>query len=147
MNKREAERQIMQVDILCRLGFTKEQAESLRHISMTLRRWYEKECGIDGGYIERDEVTGKPYWHNSYTGRRYPVRDAEKGAIRRLDAIITDRNSKGRETDSHTITKYAPLSYYLQTDPRGAALYILRPGDVPSGEYASAYYPRGICVY
>jgi hypothetical protein len=36
---------------------------------------------------------------------------------------------------------------YIQTDPRGAALYILRPGDVPEGKDAGAYYNRGICVY
>jgi hypothetical protein len=39
------------------------------------------------------------------------------------------------------------LTAYIQGDPRGAALYILRPGDVPEGESADAYYSRGICVY
>ena len=32
-------------------------------------------------------------------------------------------------------------------DPRGAALYLLRPGDVPVGQDASAYYSRGVVVY
>ena len=36
---------------------------------------------------------------------------------------------------------------YIQTDPRGAALYLLRPGDMPEGADPAAYYRRGICVY
>jgi hypothetical protein len=35
---------------------------------------------------------------------------------------------------------------YLQTDPRGAALYIIRPDDIPEGKDVSAYYSRGLCV-
>jgi hypothetical protein len=31
--------------------------------------------------------------------------------------------------------------------PRGAALYILKPGDVPEGEDVSAWYSRGVAVY
>ena len=29
----------------------------------------------------------------------------------------------------------------------GFQLYIIRPGDVPEGESAEAYYTRGVCVY
>jgi hypothetical protein len=43
--------------------------------------------------------------------------------------------------------RYKKLSSYIQTDPRGAALYIIRPGDVPEGGDVNAYYSRGICVY
>lgn len=35
----------------------------------------------------------------------------------------------------------------VQTDPRGAALYILRPGDVSDGADVSSCYTRGICIY
>lgn len=42
--------------------------------------------------------------------------------------------------------KFATLTFYHQTDPRGCALYIIRPGDVPEGEDVSAYYSRGIAV-
>jgi hypothetical protein len=38
------------------------------------------------------------------------------------------------------------LSYYVQGDPRGAVLYILRAGDVPEGESADSYYSRGVVV-
>ena len=39
------------------------------------------------------------------------------------------------------------VAAYIQGDPRGAALYILRPGDVPDGADAASYYNRGVCVY
>ena len=45
------------------------------------------------------------------------------------------------------MAKYPGLSAYVQTDPRGVALYILRPGDVPEGGDVDAYYSRGIAVY
>lgn len=121
---------------LCGLGFTIDEVEKLRKISNTLRRWFERECGTDAGAIERDEETGKPFFRND-KGRRWPVPDLESGAEKRLAAIMAGRN--GREA--------VPLATYIQTDPRGAALYILRPGDVPEGKDASGYYSRGICVY
>lgn len=46
--------------------------------------------------------------------------------------------------------KFAPCRKvwpYVQTDPRGVSLYILRPGDVPEGKDSDAYYTRGICIY
>lgn len=142
MNRREAERQTMQQDTLRGLGFTREEAESLRRISMTLHRWHEQECGTDNGCIERDEETGKAYWLNSYTMRRSPVADRETGALKRLSAILKARNAR----NWHPITPES-LDTYIQTDPRGAALYIIRPGDVPDGEDVDSYYSRGVCVY
>lgn len=117
------------------LGFTVEEVGKLRRISSTLRLWFERECGIDNGAIERDE-TGKPFFRHT-SGRCWPLADLETGARKRLAAIMAARN--GREA--------VPLATYIQTDPRGAALYILRPGDVPEGESANAYYSRGVCVY
>lgn len=116
----------------------REDAESLRRISMTLHRWHELECGTDAGHVERDEASGKPYWYPSNrfadTGRvpRYSTPDREKGALARLARIMS---------------RYPSLQAYVQTDPRGCALYILRPGDVPAGEKAESYYSRGIAVY
>ena len=138
MTKREALRQTEQERALMLLGFTHEEAYQLRRISMTLRRWYELECGVDNGGVERDETTGKTFWYWSHTGKRTPYPDRETGAVKRLKAIIYARNAR---------VAGGPLSYYLQTDPRGAALYILRPGDVPNGEDVQSYYTRGICVY
>jgi len=132
MNKAEHTRRAAQVAALARMGYSESEADALRRISNTLRSWYERECGNEFGSIERDEKTGKPYWvtYSERTGerRRWPTRDMERGALARLAAI-------------------ARHPYYLQTDPRGATLYLLREGDVPEGERAESYYTRGVCVY
>lgn len=119
---------------LTSLGISRADAEALRRISMTLHRWHELECGTDIGAIERDEQTGRPHWrHANINGRSYyPIPDREEGAKKRLAKIMA---------------KYPTLSAYIQGDPRGASLYILRPGDVPEGEQAESYYTRGIAVY
>lgn len=116
-------------------GITEADALALRRISMTLHRWYELECGTDGGCIERDEHSGIPQWrHASDTGRYcgVPIPDRETGALKRLAAIMK---------------RYPDKSAYVQGDPRGASLYILKSGDVPAGADVDAYYSRGIAVY
>jgi hypothetical protein len=126
--------------LILSLGFTADEVAALRRISMTLRRWHELECGTDGGVIERDEATGKPYWvnyHSRYLSANDPrsrsrIADREAGALRRLAAIMAN---------------HAPLTTYIQTDPRGAALYILRPGDIPAGSKVDECYTRGVCVF
>ena len=151
MNKQEAARQAHQTNALQSLGFTTDEAARLRRISMTLHNWHEKECGVDGGCIERDETTGKAMWRSSYSGKLSPVQDRETGAIKRLAAIIDLRTA--REWHPHPsisgeryITRGA-LASYIQTDPRGAALYIIRPGDIPEGQTVDSCYSRGICIY
>ena len=69
--------------------------------------------------------------HNEKKPRYYRVPDRERGALKRLAKIME---------------RYPTLKAYVQGDPRGAALYILRPGDVPEGKDADAYYSRGIVV-
>jgi hypothetical protein len=125
---------------LTRAGISWDDTIKLRRIAMTLQRWHELECGTGNGAIERDEKTGVPYWYNAnsrYLAANDPraytrIPDREKGALKRLQAIMA---------------KYAPLSYYVQGDPRGASLYILRPGDVPEGAQVDSYYSRGLAVY
>jgi hypothetical protein len=134
MTRKEYERRARLADTLAALGFTDQEAAQLRRIASTLSRWHELKCGTDAGYIERDPTTDKPYmvYDNGTRRSRYPTPDREKGAERRLAAIMAN---------------HAPLAAYVQTDPRGAPLYILRPGDVPEGKDPAAYYSRGICVY
>lgn len=115
-----------------RCGIAINDAWALRKIAMTLHAWHEMECGSDRGAVERDEKTGKTYMVSGMTGRRYPTADKETGALKRLKAVMA---------------RYPNLGYYVQGDPRGAALYILRPGDVPAGADVDAYYSRGIAVY
>lgn len=145
MTKTEAMRRARLDAYLLTLGFTDSEVASLRRINSTLQRWHELECGSEHGAIERDEATGKPYWINynrRYLGAndarmRSPVADREAGALRRLARIIKARNAR---TD-------APVSTYVQTDPRGAALYILRPGDISAGDNVESCYTRGVCVF
>jgi hypothetical protein len=114
------------------LGIDVDDAWALRRISMTLHRWHEHECN---GAIQRDgdRGDGLPFWHSTYDGRKlYRAPDRERGALKRLVIIMA---------------RYPDLTPYVQGDPRGCALYILRPGDVPVGQDAGAYYSRGICVY
>jgi len=141
MTRKEAMRQTHQLDTLRSLGFTNDEADKLRRISMTLQRWHELECGTDGGCIERDDTTGLTYWKNGHNGKRSRTADRETGAHKRLHNIVHARNIRQPHAEDPL------LSYYVQTDPRGAALYIIRPQDVPEGKDVAAYYSRGICVY
>lgn len=146
MTKKEHERRRALHYALSSLGFTDNEIDKLRRISLTLHRWHELECGIDSGCIERDD-DGRPYWHNQYTGRRWPVADRETGAHRRLLAILRDVNGRKAERASFVDNLRDDLKAYIQTDPRGAALYIIRPNDIPDGVEISSCYSRGICVY
>ena len=143
MTKREAMELTAQENRLMDLGISRDDAESLRRISMTLRRWFELECGTGEGQvsvsIERDGENGdgKPFKRiqypsaSGYVDRRYPIADRERGANKRLAAIMA---------------KYPTLAAYVQGDPRGCALYILRPSDVPQGAHMDSYYTRGVAV-
>ena len=90
----------------------------LRRAERTLQRWYESECGSSNNLasfsIERDEETGVPYrcvyHHTESKVRRYRIADREKGAIKRITDLCQ---------------KYE-LHFYIQTDPRGCALYLAR---------------------
>jgi hypothetical protein len=120
------------IPYLVKAGIEVSDAYALRRIAMTLHRWSELECGVDGGGIERDETTGKVCWYDSRTRQRWPYPDRETPALKRLAAIMA---------------RYPMLGYYIQGDPRGASLYILRPGDIPEGEHAESYYSNGVAVY
>lgn len=144
MTGEESRRQCQLIAALESLGFNLSESIHLRRISMTLRRWFELECGNDRGAIERDETTGKPYFLSARSGLRSPVADREAGAMRRLARIMKDVNARRAANAS---PHAPPLATYIQTDPRGAALYIIRPGDIPAGSSVESCYSRGICVY
>ena len=149
MTKREALRQTKQANALIALGFTPSEADTLRRISLTLSRWAEHACN---GLIERDEARGnRPFWSSPGSGRHYvaPVADRETGALTRLQAIFEARVARETSADGtrSPLWLQPALSYYVQGDPRGAAVYILRPGDVPNGADVDSYYPRGIAIY
>jgi hypothetical protein len=140
MTKHELENRRHTYNALESLGFTFDECEKLRRISMTLHRWHELECGNSNDWaswaIERDEETEVPYLvthhHSQNKPSRRRIADRETGAKKRLAKILESKPG---------------ISSYIQGDPRGAALYILRPGDIPEGKEAASYYNRGICVY
>ena len=129
---------------LMSLGITYDDAAALRRISMTLHRWYELECGDGNDYgswaIERDdEGDGKPYMvHHHYLhgkGKDYTTR-----------TLIPDREGVAKKRLQKIMSRYPNLVAYVQTDPRGVALYILTKQDV-EGVDIDSVYNRGIAVY
>jgi hypothetical protein len=124
----------MTTDILVtRLGIDPDDATALARISRTLQRWAEAECG-DSTLIERDEDTGIPHrviWpHRSERPTRYRIPDRETGALKRLGRIMA---------------RYPHLVAYHQTDPRGAAVYVLRRDDLGT-DPIDRCYTRGVAV-
>lgn len=111
-------------------GFSLTEARALVRASRTLHRWHERECGNGFGCIERDEATGIPYWRSADGRIVVRIRDYESAARKRIERILLERNVR---------RPYDQLRAYIQTDPRGAALYLMRPTD--------EHYTRGICVY
>ncbi len=136
------------------LGFTYDEAASLRRIEMTLSRWSEAECGDEHGRcIERDEKTEKPFvTYERANGERsepFPIADREAGALRRLRAILAARNARCsdfKRPDYDSEAGSDPITFYHQTDPRGCSLYLLRPCDVPAGKDVAAFYSNGLAV-
>jgi hypothetical protein len=119
------------------LGFTYNEAVSLRRIEMTLQRWGEKECGDGSNWaIERDETTGKPFnvWHGEGKPSRHPIADREAGALRRLEGIVINRNTRNENQ----------VAYYHQSDPRGCALYLIKGEDITKP--IDQIYYRGLAV-
>lgn len=76
------------INRLIQAGISYPDAVTLRRIAMTLDRWHELECGSETGCVERDETTGKTYWLNAMTGKRWPTPDRETGALKRLKVIM-----------------------------------------------------------
>ena len=149
MTKYEAEQRQRTYTQLMAAGFTFEECEKMRRISLTLRRWFERECGDGNDWadwaIERDENgEGRPFLVTHYHPRngaparttKSPIADRETGARKRLASIIQGRNERAP----------GKVETYIQGDPRGASLYILRPGDIPEGADPCQYYNRGLCL-
>lgn len=61
--------------------------------------------------------------------------------------LIADREAGAQRRLARIMARYPGMSAYVQGDPRGASLYILRPGDVPEGSTVDNCYNRGVAVY
>ena len=143
MTKREAMEITAQQNRLMDIGISSQDADALRRISMTLRRWFERECGDSNSYgswaIERDETTDIPYLihhhyahgHGKDTVSKTRIPDRENGARKRLETIMAG---------------YPTLTAYVQGDPRGCSLYILTDDDLKGGYSIDSIYTRGVAV-
>jgi len=128
MNKQQAERYSRIRNELLERGLDDAEINSLLRASKTLSTWAEHECN---GAIQRDEETNKPYWYNTSTGNKLcATNDRETGAIKRATAIA----------------KAHGLEIYHQGDPRGCALYIIRPGDIKEGQKVASCYSNGLAI-
>ncbi len=147
MTKREHENRVRLLDRLRDLGFTYDEAESLRRIEMTLQRWGELECGNSDDYkswhVERDEETGKPSMRiiphrGDAKGHSYPIADREAGAQKRMNKIVAARNA--RRPDQ--------VVAYNQGDPRGCCLYVVPVSELDADKPDSIHslYTRGVAV-
>lgn len=130
MTRKEAMRINAQESALMTLGINSEHAEMLRKISMTLHRWHERECTD----IDYNEETGRPHQYYHWNGKlsRLPIPDRGKGAHKRLDTIMAS---------------HPHLTAYVQSDPRGVALYILEKSRLVGRNIESCYSSQGIAVY
>ena len=131
MNSKEVVNQLFQVCL--KLGIQAKDAQDFRRDSMTLRRWFERECGDSNNFaswaVERDPDTDIPYLVTyPYNGkeRRRRIPDREKGARKR----IAERCER------------LGLKYYIQTDCRGLALYLSRE-EINEQNYNSVGYGLG----
>jgi len=141
MTKRELQERDWMIRALTTSGIDYADIDPLRRISRTLRRWHELECGTGDDRVslsvERDEVTNKPFLRRQYAtasgwkDNRYPIADRETGALKRLAKFQA---------------KYPTLTFYVQGDPRGCALYSVSNDQVPAGADINAYYSRGIAI-
>lgn len=143
MTKREWERYDRLKTTLATYGVTEAEFVTLLRAERTLHRWAELECGDSNDYgswaIERDENgDGPPYLvHHRYqhgqgrdTITRRKIADRETGARKRVIAIA----------QAHGLTPY------FQTDPRGGALWLLRPNDLIPACDIDSYYTRGLSL-
>ena len=126
MTRRQAERYMRLCGQLDAHGVTQDEVDALLRCSRVLSTWAEHECN---GAIQRDEKTDKPYWYNCTGERMGRTSDREAGALRR----------------AKTICERHGLTMYHQGDPRGCALWVIRPRDCDRCTVESSY-TNGVAV-
>jgi hypothetical protein len=136
MNIKGMKVEFLERDVVSQLlkseGVSTRDAEELAKISMRLRKWKQLEVGTDGGHIERQENTNMPFWVRDDGSAWVKVADMEAEAMKKLEGIIG---------------KHKRLTAYIQGDPAGVVLYIIRESDIPKGRNIEEFYNRGIPVF
>lgn len=137
------------LDRLQTAGISWEDSCALRRIAMSLHRWHELECGDGNDYAswciargrkENGEFVyddaGKPFLerhaHSENKARYSSMPDRERGAIKRLRKIMA---------------RYPEFWSYVQTDPRGASLYVGQYTPATKGADPALFYNSGIAVH
>ena len=127
-------------------GISWDDACALRRISMTLHRWHELECGDGNDATSWCVVRG--YWRNGAfeyddNGDAYMERHYHRGEAKAYYHRVPDRERGARKRLVKIMARYPAHQAYVQTDPRGCALYIGHAGEA----LTSSNYSRGIAVY
>lgn len=138
---------------LMALGMSDFDARALRRIAMTLHRWHELECGDGNEHGSWCIVRGQKI-HDEFTyddGTSYMeqhhYRPSGPGSTSVNYRRIPDREKGAKRHLANIMAGYPNLVSYVQGDPRGAALYILRKDQVRDGEQLDCIYSRGVAVY
>lgn len=157
------------LDRLQALGLSSADAYSLRRISMTLHRWHELECGDSNDYysfcLVRGNLTSvrvksgqglnvrQDSFEHDDSGKPYLERHENRptradGNCRAYWSPIPDREAGAKRRLAKILKSYPGLQAYIQTDPRGAALYIYRAADLKAGNTIdSCYSSIGVAVF
>lgn len=117
---------------LADFNLSPDEIAKLLRLEKKLSRWHELQCGLDAGHVEEvgGEGSGKWEFVNRH-GNRSPIRDAGKQARKVLNAFTAENPD---------------LYFFVQPDPRGCALYLLKKSQVESGERLNAVYSRGVAI-
>jgi hypothetical protein len=87
---------------------TTSDASFLLTAAAFLSKWHEQECGDDRSCIRWNDIDGKPY--RDY-GNGKPSHQIKDTYTPRIQTVTAWAKAKG-------------LHIYIQTDPRGSALYL-----------------------
>jgi hypothetical protein len=145
-------------------GIEYPDALALRRISMTLHRWHELECGDGNGHSSWTIARGhfdtresrfwngegdrpKPTFVYDDAGKPYIERHLHAAGGKVTYTLVADRERGALKRLGKIMARYPTLTPYVQGDPRGASLYILRPADMIEGADIGSYYCRGVAVY
>lgn len=165
------------IERIKQLGITERDAIALRRIALTLHRWYELECGDGNEYgswaIERNDACSTLCTQCGHNGWDTTDRCAKCGGVAivrqegdDLPYLVRHYYGHGRGNDSATRTRipdretgakkrlekilarYPGLTPYIQTDPRGASLYLVTVDTLARYQRPiDQMYSHGVAIY
>lgn len=140
MTKREWEQRQHQERALATLGITPEDAARLRRISSSLRNSFEFSCCYDESQAAQEKRSRRE--ENLEAKARQIVAEAWAEA---------NPQPECRQTEILRAASMLPKApaVYVQTDPRGCALYVVPAETIARfpGQPLDSIYSQGIAVY